>query len=326
MRLTQTEKMEIIRLVDGSEIGATKTLQQLGIHKSTFYKWYHHYQDNGIDGLAPKPSKRRQVWNRIPQEVRDKVKEIALDKEDYSPRELAFHIIDTEGYHISESSVYRILRECGLMTAPAYIVLSAADSFKKKTTHPNEMWQTDFTYFNIIGWGWYYLSTVIDDYSRFIVAWELCDGMKATDVQRSINLAMRNANLSPNQRPVLLSDNGSCYIAGELKNFLKDKGIKHIHGRVCHPQTQVKIERYNRTLKNKIKLEHYYIPEELKQAIEKFVEHYNYKRYHESIHNCTPADVFTGKYAAVLARRKQIKQRTLERRKKQYMKTKVQRE
>lgn len=89
-----------------------------------------------------------------------------------SPRELAYHITDNKGWFISESSVYRILKSRGLITSPAWIVMIAADEFKDKTTHVHQQWQTDFTYFKIIGWGWYYLSTVLDDYSRYIITWE----------------------------------------------------------------------------------------------------------------------------------------------------------
>jgi putative transposase len=326
MRYTQEEKMEIIRLVDGSDIGVNRTLKQLGIHKSTFYNWYHAYQQQGYDGLADKPLKGRQTWNRIPQTERERVADIALEKEDLSPRELAWHITDHHGYYISESSVYRILHEYGFITAPAHIIFSASDSFKDKTTRPNQMWQTDFTYFKIIGWGWYYLSSVLDDYSRYIVAWELCEGMKAEDAESTINKALAHAQLPKSNRPKLLSDNGSSYIAQDFKKFLHDENITPVHGRPCHPQTQGKIERYNRTLKNVIKLEYYYAPGELEQAIEKFVQHYNHHRYHESIQNLTPAQVYYQTGEKILKQRQKTKQRTLRQRRKHYDRLKVQRE
>ena len=146
------------------------------------------------------------------------------------------------------------------------------------------MWQTDFTYFEIIGWGWYYLSTVIDDFSRYIVHWELCETMKAEDVQRTIDRAVKKAGLRKEQMPKLLSDNGSCYVAAELKDYLKENhDMNQIHGKPAHPQTQGKIERYHRTMKNVVKLHHYYSPEELEAALEEFVNRYNNERYHESL-------------------------------------------
>lgn len=170
---------------------------------------------------------------------------------------------------MSESSVYRILKERGLITAPAHIFITAADEFSKKTAFVNQMWQTDFTYFKILGWGWYYLSTVLDDYSRYIVHWELCKGMKVEDVKRTVDRAIIKAKIVTKQRPKLLSDNGSCYIASDLKDYLKNSyDMDQIHGRPFHPQTQGKIERYHRTMKNVVKLDNYYCPEELERALE----------------------------------------------------------
>ena len=316
MRYTPAEKEEIIRLVDGSDIGVKRTLKELGIHKSTFYKWYEKYRKKGTEGLCTTASSGRQTWNRIPHKTREQVVEIALDKESYSPRELAWHITDTHGYYISESSVYRILKEYGLLTSPAHIITSASAEFKDKTSRPNQMWQTDFTYFKIIGWGWYYLSTVLDDYSRYIVGWELCSGMKAEDAQSTVIKALAHANVPKGSRPRLLSDNGSSYIADSFKQFLKGEEIEPVHGRPMHPQTQGKIERYNRSLKNWILLENYYSPEELERAVAGFVHHYNHHRYHESIDNLTPAQVYFGTGAAVLEKRKRIKARTLRERRK----------
>ena len=160
MRFTQQEKYELIRLVEDSELGVNRTLKKLGIAKRTFYNWYGRYKSNGYEGLAPKVRNSNSQWNRIPDKIRSEVVEIALELPHLSPRELAFWIIDNKKYFISESSVYRILKRRGLITSPAYIVIRASDEFKDKTTRPNQMWQTDFTYFKIVGWGWYYLSSV----------------------------------------------------------------------------------------------------------------------------------------------------------------------
>ena len=173
MRYTQGEKLEIIRLVEGSDLPIRTTLSRLGVSRASFYRWYRSYVKHGADGLAPKPSTRRQFWNRIPDPERERVVEIALEKPEMSARELAFWISDNKGFFISESSVYRILKTYDLVTSPAYIVVSAADEFKHKTRRVHEMWQTDFTYFKIVGWGWYYLSTVLDDFSRYIISWSL---------------------------------------------------------------------------------------------------------------------------------------------------------
>ena len=292
MRFSQQEKYEIIKLVDGSDLSANRTLKELGIHKRTFYNWYKRYLEGGYDGLAPKAKGRQQIWNKIPPEQQDHVIKEALEHVELSSRELAFHIVDQHKWYISESSVYRILKRAGLITAPAHIVLSAADEFEKKTRRINEMWQTDFTYFKIVGWGWYFLSTVLDDYSRFIISWDLRSKMTSKDVMPSLEKALQFAGLTENNAPMLLSDNGKCYLSNELRGFLAERGIKAINGKPCHPQTQGKIERYHRTLKNVIRLDNYYSPDDLVHAISEFVDYYNNKRYHESLKNLTQADVY----------------------------------
>ena len=311
MRFSPSEKQEIIQLVDRSEVGVTQTLKSLGIHKSTFYNWYRIYLQKGIAGLSPCRTTRRQ-WNSIPDDQKQLVVEVALEHPVLSPRELAVKITDEQHVFISESSIYRILKQRGLILTPAYILQSASAEFKKKTQFVHELWQTDFTYFKILGWGWYYLSTILDDFSRYIIYWELCKNMMTEDVKRSVDRARVLAGLREGQRPLLLSDNGSCYIASDLKDYLDKCGIRPIHGRICHPQTQGKIERYHRSMKNVVNLDHYYCPDELKEAIAEFVNYYNNQRYHESLDNVTPADVYWGRKEQILKRRDKIKQQSFQ--------------
>ena len=320
MRFSQEEKMEIIQVVQDSEIGVNRTLKELGIHKSTFYQWYGRFQEQGYDGLAPKRRAVNSQWNKIPDGHRQKVVEIALEIPELSPRELAHHITDHKGFFISESSVYRILKQRALITSPAHLLMRAADEFKDKTTRINQMWQTDFTYFKIIGWGWYYLSTILDDYSRYIVHWELCNGMTSSDAERTIERALDKTDLKNKNPPRLLSDNGSCYISNNLAEYLEDVGMDHVRGAPNHPQTQGKIERYHRSMKNVVKLEHYYSPDQLRYRLEEFVDHYNNQRYHESLNNVTPADVYFGRREAILEKRRKIKQKTMNKRRRQYFK------
>ncbi len=181
-------------------------------------------------------------------------------------------------------------------------------------------------YFRVVGWGWYYLSTVLDDYSRYIIAWKLFQTMAASDVQDTLDVALQATGVGHVQvrhRPRLLSDNGPCYVSHELKDYLQRCGMEHTRGAPYHPMTQGKIERYHRSMKNVVKLEHYYYPWELEQAIDQWVDHYNHHRYHESLNNVTPADVFFGRDQQVLSRRDQIKQRTLAQRRIENLRTGV---
>lgn len=314
MRHSQSEKMEIIRIVENSIIGVKRTLDELNINRSTFYEWYRRYKEYGYDGLENRSHCPKQFWNAIPPWEAERVVEIALELPDKSPRELAWHITDTREYYISESSVYRILKARDLITSPNYTVLSAKDKYEKPTKRVHEMWQTDFTYFKVVHWGWYYLTTVIDDYSRYIISWELCNTMKADDVTRILDSAIEKVGVSHVKiihKPRLLSDNGPCYLSSDLKEYMADRKMKHIRCRPYHPQTQGKIERYHRSLKNLILLDHYYTPEELNLAIGSFVKHYNNYRYHESLDNVTPSDVYYNRHHKILSRRELIKERTL---------------
>jgi len=316
MRRSASEKLEIIRLVENSDLGVKRTLEELGINRSTFYEWYGNYLEHGFEGLKPKVPNRQSFWNKIPDEERNRVVELALDKTDLSPRELAYHITDNQGWFISESSVYRILKERGLITSPAWIVMAAADEFKDKPTFVHQQWQTDFSYFKIIGWGWYYLATVMDDFSRYIITWELCKNMETDDAKRVVGVAIQESGIDEDQSPRLLTDNGSCYISKEFKKFIEDVDLGHVQGAPYHPQTQGKIERYHRTIKNVVKLENYFFPDDLRIKIAEFVDYYNNKRYHESLGNVTPADVYFGRDQQVKARRHETKMKTLKERRK----------
>ena len=118
-------------------------------------------------------------------------------------------------------------------------------------------------------------------------------------------------------RPRLLSDNGPAYLSKDLKKFLQCRHMEHIRGAPYHPMTQGKIERWHRTMKNVVKLQNYYLPSELKSAIAEFVAYYNHERYHESLDNLTPADVYFGREKEVLTKREKIKMQTMQQRRRQ---------
>ena len=315
MRMTPSEKLEIIKLVEQSELGVNETLRQLDVPRSSFYRWYRRYSEEGFAGLSAKPSPR-QFWNRIPDEERERVVETALEKPELSPRELAWHITDHQGLFISESSVYRILKSFDLVASPHYMVLSASDRFSQPTRRVHELWQTDFTYFKIVGWGWYYLLTILDDYSRYILGWRLYSTMGSGDVKELLDEAIEATGVDAvdiRHRPRLLSDNGPCFISKELAEYLEGR-LKHTRGKPYHPMTQGKIERYHRTMKNVIKLQNYYLPGDLEAELERFVHYYNHERVHESLDNLTPADVYHGREREIQTARLALKEQTLRRR------------
>jgi len=323
MRYPSEEKLEIIKLVEQSHLSAKQTLDKLGIPRSTFYLWYDKYQTGGVDALEDKAPMPTRVWNRIPDDIREQIVDLALNEPELSPRELAVRFTDQQQYFVSEASVYRLLKSHDLITSPAFIVMKAADEFRDKTTAPNQLWQTDFTYLKIIGWGWFYLSTVLDDYSRYIIAHRFTPTMTTKDVTDTLDLALQASGCDQARiihKPRLLSDNGPSYVSQELADYLDANSMDHTRGAPYHPQTQGKIERWHQTLKNRILLENYFIPGDLEKQIAAFVDHYNHKRYHESLKNLTPADVYFGRGEQILEQRERIKLKTIEKRRLQFRK------
>ena len=322
IRYTPEEKLEIIHLVEHSNLPVKQTLEELQVPRSTFYGWYQCYQEEGPEGLSQKKPSRKQFWNRIPDKVCEQIVELALEYSEESPRQLAYRFIEEKGYFVSESTVYRLLKRYDLIQSPAFEVITAKDKFENPTERVNEMWQTDFTQFLIVGWGWYYLSTVLDDYSRFILSFTLSPSMNATDAEDTLKLALKKTGVKKVKvyhRPRLLSDNGSAYRSKQLAEFLKPLHIDHIYGRPYHPMTQGKIERWHRSMKNVIKLQNYYSPGELEWAIAEWVAYYNHSRYHESLENVTPANVFFGREKEVLQKRNLLKEKTMALRRQNYL-------
>jgi transposase InsO family protein len=267
-----------------------------GIAESLYYSWSNEFLEAG---------KKRLAGDTARSATSDEVK--ALRKESRDLKE-ALADLTLEN---------RLLKAHDLITSPAYIVIKANDAFKDKTTRPNEMWQTDFTYLKVIGWGWFYLSTILDDFSRYIIAWKLCTSMKVDDVTDTLDLALAASGcdkVKVEHRPRLLSDNGPCYVASDLGEWLETYKIDQVHGAPGHPQTQGKIERWHQTLKNRILLENYFFKEDLEAQIAAFVEHYNHRRYHESLDNLTPADVYFGRGQTILLERERIKRDTIRQR------------
>jgi putative transposase len=318
IRYKPEEKLELIHLVEHSNLPVKQTIEELQVPRSTFYDWYRRYQELGPDGLKSKQSRAKQFWNRIPDPVRKQIVKLALKHPEESPRQLTYRFIDENAYF----SVYRILKGYDLIESPAFEVVTAKDKFDNPTKRVNEMWQTDFTQFLVIDWGWYYLSTVLDDHSRYILAYTLSPTMNAQDVENTLNIALKKAEIDRVKvyhKPRLLSDNGPAYHSADLAKFLKERRIRHIHGAPYHPMTQGKIERWHRSMKNVVKLQNYYSPSELEHAIAEWVEYYNHQRYHESLENVTPADVYFGRDKEIIKKRDKLKEQTLASRRQQHL-------
>src|SRR5207245_11807670 len=218
MRYSASEKFEIIELVEEQPLSIPRTLAPIGIPRSTFYDWYSRYQEGSIEAMEDRKRRPRGICNNISDKVETAIVNLALEEPDLSPRELAVNFTDTKGSFVSEATVYRLLKDHGLITSPAFILMKAADRFANPTTAPNQLWQTDFTYLKVIGWGWFYLSTILDDFSRYIIAWKLCTTMRADDVTDTLQMALTASGCCSARvvhKPRLLSDNGSSNGSGD---------------------------------------------------------------------------------------------------------------
>ena len=300
------DKAVILAQVEKQYRGKRQALMTLGIPKSSYYRW-RQGQSSG---------NRKRPWNRLTPEEEDKVLVIAREYPDLSSRQLSVWITDNAGFAVSESTVYRILRREGLVKRQE-TQLMAAKEYHTKTTRPHQMWATDASYFRVVGWGYYYLVTVMDDYSRFILGWKLQKDMSANSLIEVVQEAVDATGMTDvpvEDRTRLLSDNGAGYVSRTFRDYLHLVGIGHILAAPYHPQTNGKVERYQQSLKREVNQLPYMLPSQLEQAIADFVGYYNYHRYHKALGKVTPADVLYGRRDGILQHRKEVQILTINRR------------
>jgi transposase InsO family protein len=304
-------KAEIIALVEKSQLPRIRALAQLGLPCSTYYRWLKRL---GEGQLKDKKGGSTIPWNKVRPEEEAKIFAEARASPELSCRQLALTLTDNEGIYLSESTIYRLLKKAGLIKRAEVLGFKAASEYRHKTKRPNELWASDCSHLKVIGWGWYYLVSVMDDYSRFILAWDLKKDMTGRSLEDVVQQAVDVTGMTDvpiENRSVLLTDNGAGYISQQFNEYLRLVGIRHITASPFHPQTNGKIERYHRTLKGGISQVPHEMPSDLKETIRGFIEYYNYKRYHEGLRNVTPYDVYTGKRHEIIRRRKEVKERTL---------------
>ena len=315
--MSAQKKLEVLRVVEGSDLPVRDALCWLDIPPSTYYRWRRRFRSKGLEGLQDRSPYKGHTWNQILPRERTNVLEIALRYPEWSSREVAYHICDQCGFTVSESTVYRLLKREGLIRPREEKTFPAGPEFTVKTRRPNQMWQTDATFLLVKNWGWYYLISILDDFSRKILAWLLQSRMDADAFSEVVELACEVTGLAQvpeHKRPDLLSDRGPALISRPFGEYLEAKGLGHILASPYHPQTNGKIERYHRSCKEQINLMVWESPEELKEEIDRFVSYYNSRRYHEDLGNVTPDDVYFGRRDEILTRRAKLKQQTLARR------------
>jgi putative transposase len=301
------EKAEIMSQVENQPGNKRRLLAELGIARSTYYRWRR---------TLPGPKISRRPWNQVTPNEERRILSIAREYPELSSRQLSAWITDNEGFAVSESTVYRLLRREGLVKRQEE-QLPAAKEYHTKTTRPHQIWATDASYFRVVGWGYYYLVTVMDDYSRFILAWRLQKDMSANSLIEVVQGAVDATGMDDvpvEDRTKLLSDNGAGYVSRAFRDYLRLVGIGHILAAPFHPQTNGKIERYQQSLKREVNQLPYEFPSQLERAIADFVDYYNNRRYHKALGNVTPADVLNGRREVILQLRKETRIITINRR------------
>lgn len=305
--MSPTEIADILSHVESRSRGKRQVLAALGIPRSTYYRWRQG---------RPEPAVTRRPWNHITPNEERRILAVAREFPDLSSRQLSAWITDNEGFAVSESTVYRLLRREGLVKRQE-IQLAAGKEYHTKTTGPHQMWATDASYFRVSGWGYYYLVTMMDDYSRFILAWKLQKDMSADSLIEVVQEAVDATGMTDvpvENRTRLLSDNGAGYVSRAFRDYLRLVGIEHILAAPFHPQTNGKVERYQQSLKREVNQLPYELPSHLERAIADFVDYYNLRRYHKALGNVTPADVLYGRRQEILLRRKEVQLLTISRR------------
>ena len=312
---------EIAELIEKIELSGTnrkKMLKCIKIPVSTYYHWRGIYWENGINGLIKMSTSPGRVWNKILPDEEDVILQEAKLHPELTPRLIAVKITDNKGFYVGEKTVYRLLKKYNLVSPRPLEEMPAKKEYRVKTTRVDQMWQCDGTNMFVSGWGFYKYIPVLDDFSRYALTDELRldeTGYSISDaVEEAIEEAKRLGHtLDP--KPLLLSDNGSAFVGEVLAAYLRVHGISHIFGRPFHPQTQGKVERFNRTTKSKtVDLIVYCSPDELQAGLREAIKVYN-NTPHTALHNVSPADVYAGRMQEILERREKLKKLTLERRK-----------
>jgi len=317
-KLSLEDKVKLLHELEGLGGKRSRKLAELGIPASTYYAWRRRYEQEGADGLGSNRRTPDYIWNRLRDEERRRILEVARSHPELSCRLLAVKITDEGEFSVSVSTVYRLLKQNNLISPRPITDMPAAKEWRHKSKRTDEIWQCDATNYFVVGWGYYKQITVQDDFSRYPLAWEVKTDESAFSISDVMEQAIENAqgfkHLQDDRRPTLLSDNGPGFTSHILAGYLKTHGIRHIFGKPYHPQTQGKIERFHRSIKERVCLLVYCSPEELQKAVDDAIVSYADSP-HTALNNVSPRDVYLGRKEEILRRRAEKKRLTLARRK-----------
>jgi putative transposase len=281
------------RWSEKTEIGAGRFIGWLSMTASKFYSWRERYgRVNEHNGWVP-----RDFWLELWEKQAIVAFHWKNPLEGY--RRLTFMMLDADVVAVSPASVWRVLSQAGLLQRWNGRPSRKGTGFEPPPG-PHQHWHIDVSYINICG-TFYYLCSVLDGYSRFIVHWNLRESMREADVEIILERAKERY---PEARPRVISDNGPQFIARDFKEFIRISGMTHVRTSPSYPQSNGKIERWHKSLKGEcIRPGTPLSPEDARRLIGQYVDHYNTVRLHSAIGYVTPADMLAGRQAEIHAAR-----------------------
>ena len=278
---------------DKTEIGARRFIVWLGVTASKFYSWRERYgRVNEHNGWIP-----RDFW--LEKREKQAIVDFHLKNPLEGYRRLTFMMLDADVVAVSPSSVWRVLGNAGLLKK-----WNGKDSRKgtgfEQPLKPQQHWHIDVSYINICG-TFYYLCSVLDGFSRFIVHWDLRESMTEADIEIILQSAKEQYS---DAKPRIISDNGPQFIARDFKEFIRISGMTHVRTSPYYPQSNGKLERWHQSIKREcIRPGTPLSPEDARRLIASYVNHYNTVRLHSAIGFVAPSDMLAGRQAEIHAAR-----------------------
>ncbi|WP_198947786.1 IS3 family transposase [Magnetofaba australis] len=295
---------------DKSEIDTSRIINWIGVQRGKFYSWRKRYgMVNDHNGRIP-----RDFW--LDDWEREAIVAFFHEHPSEGYRRLTYMMQDADVVAVSPSSVLRVLRTAGLMRRWSPPPSQKGTGFKQPS-EPHKHWHVDISYLNIQG-TFYYLCSVLDGCSRFILHWEIRESMKEDEVEVVL---LRAQEAYPEAKPRLISDNGPQFVANDFKAFIRESGMTHVRTSPYYPQSNGKLERFHGSLKREcIRPQTPLSLEDAQRVVGKYVEHYNTRRLHSAIDYVTPQDRLEGRHVQILAERDQKLEAARERRRTTYQK------
>lgn len=276
------------------EFKVGQLLKWLELSNSKYYHWRERQgQANQHNGQIPK-GHWLLAWEKTA------IESYARQHPEEGYRRLSYMMLDEDVAAVSPSSVYRVLNQAGLLKRWPKTASRKGQGFRQPT-HPHQHWHIDIAYLNL-GGTFYYLCSVLNGYSRYLVHWEIREQMTETDVEIILQRAREKF---PTARPRIISDNGPQFIARDFKLFIRECGMTHVRTSLSYPQSNGKVERWHKTVKaDGIRPKSPLTLEDARRVVDQFVRYYNEVRLHSAIGYVTPLARLSGRDQHILAERK----------------------